>query len=284
VNQNQLYIIFLLLFIQVLSQTNGELEKDATLCSSHADKDTCSEVQLISDIYQCCLLKITTSAISNFKICGIQVKPISTFKKQMELPSTKALNKEIFGYIIYNYDFGTSPNYYKMNLDYECADGSFTFLYGYDTFTSEEIDILKSDNHCLRYIYNQDIFSSKEDCYDSVLLQSSKDQGLSCGYFEYNFKYSDGSTDTIKSCGIFNQDLVNYNQLDQKTKETIKTFVQDNTEEGKTITSYKVNLSDNKGNSLVYDSLSEEVSNENSEEPIQAPVPKWIIYPNIYWF
>ena len=154
-----------------------------------------------------------------------------------------------------------------MTLDYECIDGNFIFNYGYDIFTDEEITLLKSDNHCLRYNYNQDIFTSKEDCYNSVLLQSSKDEGLSCGYFEYNLKYSDGSSETIKSCGIFNKELINYNQLDQKTKETVKNFVTDNTETGKTITSYEVNLSDNDGNSLVYNSLSETVSNENSKEP-----------------
>ena len=43
-----------------------------------------------------------------------------------------------------------------MTLDYECIDGSFIFHYGYDTFTDEEINLLKSDNYCLRYIYHQD--------------------------------------------------------------------------------------------------------------------------------
>lgn len=57
-------------------------------------------------------------------------------------------------------------------MDYNCKDGNATYLFGYDTYTNEEIKVLKSDNHCLRFIYNDYLYNSstsKENCFNSDL-------------------------------------------------------------------------------------------------------------------
>ena len=75
-------------------------------------------------------------------------------------------------------------------MTYDCPDGKVTTKFGYDTYTEEEIDILQSDEHCLDYLYNYRTFSSKQECYDSLLLPSSINLGLTCGYYKYSIKYS----------------------------------------------------------------------------------------------
>ena len=77
-------------------------------------------------------------------------------------------------------------------------------------------------------------------------------------------KYSDGSSETIKSCGIFNKELENYSQLDEKTRQTIEAFVNENSYDGKIVSSYKVKLSDEDENNVFYDSLSQKVSEDGS--------------------
>ena len=61
----------------------------------------------------------------------------------MEDKSTKALYKEINSYVIYGYFNLSSVNQenYKLKMDWECKDGTAQHLFGYDTFTNDEIKV-----------------------------------------------------------------------------------------------------------------------------------------------
>jgi hypothetical protein len=287
IKNNQVVLYYLLIisfFTQIFSQNYDALLEDTITCMGNENTNNCTSVKLSSGVYQCCKLKTTTYS-SDYSLCSVQVTPISTFKNYLELKSTKALFKEIFGYVIYNtsytynYDYSSNTytynydyysNYLKIKMDYICKDGNATLKFGYDTYTNSEISVLQSSNHCLRYIYYDKLFTSKQDCFNSVLTQNAKDAGLSCGYFEFHLKYSDGLTDTIQICNIFNNDLISYGQLDDKTKESFESIVSTNKNSSKTVVSYNVEFSDKNGNTLVYDSTSQKVTSSTSNSKMNS--------------
>ena len=258
-------LIIIILFIQISSQDLDldELIKDSNLCTQHKDTTSCSSVQLHSGYYQCCKTNITVAGMS-ISSCGPQMTPISEYTRVMEMPSIKAIYKESFGIAKYHNDNEViNPNNIKMTTTYECPDGQVTTKFGYDTYTDEEIDILQSDEHCLDYMFNYREFSSKQECYDSLLLPSSISAGLSCGYFKYTIKYSDSSTYEIESCGIFNKDLLGQKSLDDQSKNGFKSFVKSNKEGGKVVLSYEVSLSNKEGQYLVYDSSVDRITSSS---------------------
>ena len=97
---NQITLSFFLLFLlvsQIIAQNYENLQQDITTCISYKDKTTCTNVELSSGIYQCCLVE--TTAYTNYRaystsFCSVQVTPIKTFKEVMEMESTKALYKK----------------------------------------------------------------------------------------------------------------------------------------------------------------------------------------------
>lgn len=266
--------LFIILCHQILSQIDEQIKEDAQKCRDNEDINTCTNVKLKSGIYQCC--KATYTSYSNYyysssssntlNLCLVQIDTIKTFNEEMERKSTKALYKEIWGYVVYSV---VKPDVdSKIEMIYNCKDGTWAFRFGFDTYTDEEIEILQSENHCMSYFYGLNEFTSKEECFNSEILPSSKKAGLSCGYFEFNIKYSDGTSQTIKSCNIFNKDIITNNHLDDKSKENFESFVNTNKNNEKTVVSFVVALSDDKENSVVYDSLTQSIKTNNSEKMI----------------
>jgi hypothetical protein len=267
IKNNRLILCCLLIISflsQIFSQSNDALLKDISLCMKNNNTKNCTNVRLTSGVYQCCNVNVYSSVVFQ-SICSVQITPISEFIKFMETGSIKALYKEIFGYIIYHNSLNsTIIDYIKFKADYVCKDGNTTIKFGYDTYSDSEINVLQSENHCLSYIYYDNFFTSKQNCFNSVLTQNAKDAGLSCGYFEFHLKYSDGLTDTIQICNIFNSELINYGQLDDKTKESFETIISTYKDGTKVVISYNVEFSDKKGNTLFYDSTTQKVTG-NSE-------------------
>lgn len=88
---NQITLSFFLLFLfisQIIAQNYKNLQQDITTCISYNDKTTCTNVELLSGFYQCCL--VATTAYTNYgaystSFCSVQVTPIKTFKEVMEM-------------------------------------------------------------------------------------------------------------------------------------------------------------------------------------------------------
>ena len=271
------YLLIIILLNQTLAQAYDEIIKDSTSCTSHQDRNTCSSVKLSSGIYQCCRVDTTTFIYGEHSasMCSIQIKPIKILQEELEKETTKALYKEMWGYIFYSHGPSTI-SIMKALLNYDCIDGKATVKFGFDTYTNEEIKILQSENHCMSYFYGFNEFTSKEECFNSVLLPSSEKLGLTCGYFEFNIKYSDGTSENIKSCNIFNKDVITSARLDDKSKESFESFVHSNQDDGKIVLSYQVAFSDDEGNNVVYDSLTQRINLKNSQKIISTV--KYLIF------
>ena len=263
-HQRRLLFCFLLILLsaEIATINPNDYMDDITKCTSFQDTNNCVNVVLKTEEVQCCLVKISMLYIYPYSttMCSVLNKPIKLLKERMEKESNKAIMKEAFGYV--SYQMVPGMNNIKEIIDYTCIDGKWQMKYGFDTYTTEEIAILKGENHCLRYLFGK-AFISKEECFNSTLLQSSLDAGLSCGYYQFDLTYSDGSTESLKSCGIFNSDSVEYGQLDSKSTEMMSSFINNNKDGNKIVLSYKVELSDKKGNNMVYDSTTGKVITNN---------------------
>ncbi len=259
-------LIYVMLFSQILNKKYEDIIDDTIKCTSHLNTDTCPSVELSLNLLQCCKVEMTVyigeEIISTSTMCSVAINPIKTYQEELEKDTTKALFKEMWGYSLYNPNSGI-PSSMKTLTDYTCKDGSFSLKFGFDTYTDDEIEILKGGNHCLSYFYGFNQFTSKEKCYNALILPSSEKSGLSCGYFEFTIKFTDGTSVSIKTCDIFNKDVITNGHLDDKTKESFQNFVNANSQEGKIALSYVVSFSDNKGNNVVYDSLTQSIKTDS---------------------
>ncbi len=161
----------------------------------------------------------------------------STKEAQQFESSTKiqSLLKELFGFSVYGIpelnenereEFANSLRHKQI---YKCKDGDYTFSYGYYDYTSQDKEIIKSDKYCLRYFYSyvldEDFLNnmpSKEKCFNADMLQSSKNNGIEYGYFEFNIKFVSGKSKIFKSCYLLSNDVFSTKKIDSESKEIFK--------------------------------------------------------------
>ena len=170
-------------------------EDEETCLKAEYNEESCFKVTLQTKNSQCCLLEfITPKNVSrNCSLLGGSLEGLNN--EQVNSP----MLKELAGYQIYALEMHDVIHMQK----YKCKDGSVTISYGYDEYSDEEISILKSEKNCLNYFYGlyHDYFYkekiiTEDDCFQADMLQTSKDGGIECVYFEYQFKFLDGSSKT----------------------------------------------------------------------------------------
>ena len=194
--------------------------------------------------------------------------------KLTQTEGSKAFLKETFGFSIFgdprnvdNYEYLIKE--LKMYQNYKCKDGELSIYYGYDTYTNEEQNILKSEKHCLYYFYGyalrphdyMDNLPTQEDCFKANMLQSSKDSGLKCSYFNFTFKDLDGNLIPYSTCYFYIPGSITF---DERSTAAFK-FLCINILNGYgTCQDYSLDLIDEDGNTLKYNSLTGQVGSDTS--------------------
>ena len=159
--------------------------------------------------------------------------------------------------------FGRNNENFIFNQEIKCKGKSTNLDININSLTNKEINILNSDNHCL-YYFSQSISKgknykvSKERCFNADLIQSSKDAGIECGYYNFTLIYGNGKIKNYQTCYLFNPDFINYKKFDFYSKiniETlIETFIDVDKRNGEFI-SYKINISLSNEKSFTYNSI-----------------------------
>lgn len=229
------------------------------------DKELCfSKTSLLNTPnYQCCILEYIDHEGKEVN-CSLTGQPIEKIKEQKNSIKLQAFIKEIVGFQIYKMDFNATE--LRHIQKYDCHDGNFEIRYGYEEYSSDDKVKLKSDKHCLRYFYSpsldpynfKDNFPTNSDCYNADLLQSSKEVGVKCGYSEFNIKFLDGKSEVYKTCYFYDSDAVKTKSYDEQSTINFDQYVMMVTQ-GQYL-SYTVEISDDSGNKLKYDSLTKEVT------------------------
>lgn len=274
------YLFILFLLIASVKQKDNEnkdlqdLIDDEYACNqAEYNIESCFPIKLTTKNAQCCLFEHTYYDGSK-KSCEVFPTSIKEEKKNIDINKISATAKEVNGFRAYILSNPSSEEEIKKliiemasKMNYKCKDGEITFTYGNDTYTSSEVNILKSSNHCLRYFYSfilDEDYKSKvnenKTCFNADLMKSSKDEGIECGYLEFNFVTYDGNNDKYKTCYIYNENLLSNSRIDILTKsiflDSARSIMM---KEEKSYESYTVNFVNSKGKSYTYDPLSGKV-------------------------
>lgn len=230
-------------------------------CINNKDTSTCSQVPMKSGIYQCCRTRISGSYYNSYQngwihdMCNIWISQDFT-QDQIESMQGSYQEAITFFSIVYNLHI---PDY---KMEYTCPKNSYTLNYGQGSFTQEEIDIIKSENYCLRLYYEglyqlgyvSDFVTNertitKDICMNGLTLPNSKN---SCGYASFNFKLADGTTKTVSTCMMLSSAFYETKNLDKLLEEDFKQF---NSFGDESIVSFDVEMTNKDGKVLSYNSL-----------------------------
>lgn len=120
---------------------------------------------------------------------------------------------------------------------------------------------------------------SKDKCFNADISESYKNNGIECGYYEFNIKFISGKSKIFKSCYLLSNDIFSTKKIESESKANFQAMgVMFAQYVGETFLSYTLDLSDSKGNKLSYDSLNDKVSN-----PSQQVHHKLLFIQNIYF-
>jgi hypothetical protein len=235
--------------------------------------------------FQCCILDFQ-SKDESFKNCSLLGGSIEQINEQKNSKMTKAILREIYGFNLFKFqsDFDT-----KHSQKYDCQDGKAEIYYGYEEYSFADEEKLKSNKHCLRYFYSYAIdydfkekFPTNNDCYNADLLPTSKDAGLKCGYGEFNLKYTSGQSEVYKTCYFYDSNAIKTKTFDDESTSAFDIYAWNvGSREGDSLLSYTVEISDDSGNKLRYDSLTKQVtipSASSSSKGIKDYKSKYLLY------
>lgn len=189
--------------------------------------------------------------------CKTLINPISIINNEMQTTKGKQFYQEYLAKRFYE----KSPKDGLIQEIYNCSDGTQILSFNSSTYSKEDENIIKSNNHCFKYS-NRDLNVTKETCYSADLTKPSIDAGLTCGYYEFDLKFKDESSDKFSSCYIFNDDIITTKSLGHLIKSMIDNKVDDSSE-GKELSYYKVRFSNSKNQILNYDSSTGNIDYES---------------------
>ena len=220
-------------------------------CKSET-KDECLAETIPNEYAQCCYIN-AIAPDGNYDYCSFYLKDIKGFENILNTKAYKAYLRETNGL-----------QYEGENVKYEttmnCNNGKLTINNDYE-YNEDEKKILTSKKHCLDK-YNSKLSNYTYDvgkCEDGLLLDSSKKDGLECGYSLFNIKINSKKTITYKTCILFNFEM-NYNLFklspDGQRNEVERIIKEQKYE---SFESYTFEQYNTKGKKIKYDSKNDKI-------------------------
>lgn len=250
----------------LLENTMDTLVDDASFsdCSDiRGDEATCKAATPLLDNFQCCHLEIVTDDYVQDSQCMPLPLGIEVIEELKSLNQFNAVVKESFGFVNYNYE-KVDDEMLNAKVNIKCPKKDMTFTP--PQYTENEISILKNEKHCLNYFVNsfQNMLEPVK-CENGLLLDSSKEAGLECGYITFSVKLKTDqiTVPSFQTCFLFNLEfyskIVNSDLgegLKKISKETINQLIGKYApKEAKYfLDSYSIEFRNAKGDKVIYDS------------------------------
>ena len=278
-------LFFLLFLLSTINISQEEDDYDPTLnpendkayCEdkSEALSSTKCQDRKLSGNRLCCNIE---EATADGPIESCEVK--TTFEEQQRIVgSSLVINKELGGLQIYNPKYGgvsgSTLEERKQNIrrtiTITCATWDFfvNIIDDHD-YTSEDIAILESENHCLSYFAPILMHTSsnrrsvtKETCNNALLLSSTKQKGISCGYMEIDIQESHNIVETRKTCFLYDPNVKNNKVLDEATRLNLNALSKKATDDS---INYSFKIYPANGNGYSYDSKTGSVQDATYED------------------
>ena len=240
--------------------------------------------------FQCCILDFQ-SKDESFKNCSLLGGSIEQINEQKNSKMIKAILREIYGFTLFIFQSDGDTNFdARHSQKYDCQDGKTEINYGYEEYNSADEEKLKSNKHCLRYFYSYAIdynfkekFPTNNDCYNADLLPTSEDAGLKCGYGEFNLKYISGNSEVYRTCYFYDSNAIKTKTFDDQSTNAFDIYAWTvSSSEGDSLLSYTVDISDDNGNKLRYDSLTKQVTipstSQSSSKGVKDIKSKYLLF------
>ena len=226
-----LYIFWILFSIISNDEDDDYLaQMEADKCASRSSSpNTCREVILTNGRLCCEIWEKNADNVQ--ETCEMK----TTYEDQMLIVgSSEIINKEQAGLAIYNDKYGGTygENIQERKFEIQrtititCSEWKFSVDIVKGEYSEEEINILKSDHHCLSYYnpYLKHTISSRrkvtrDTCYKASLLPSTRESGISCGYMEIDFEEPNfKKIEKRITCFLYDSKVVSSKTLDEATR------------------------------------------------------------------
>ena len=269
-------LFFLLLLLSTINISLGDDEYDPTydpaydkiFCENSDSSEPCQS-RILTGGRLCCDIHEET-ADETQESCEVK----TTLEEQKRIVgSSEVINKELGGLQIYNSKYGgvagstveERKDDIRRTITITCSSWSYSVnIIDDHEYTTEDIAILQSDNHCLSYFnpYLKHTGSNRravtrETCYKASLLPSTIRSGISCGYMEIDIK-EPLATEKRTTCFLYDPNVANNKVLDEATRLNMNTMTR-KIEDDNINYNYTIYKSNGKGYS--YDSLTAKVTN-----------------------
>lgn len=236
-----LLLFFLIIFVfadEEIDVTDNTLEMDIQTCAE-TDYENCGNAPILTPGHICCKIEETTHDDD------VQTCELKTTREDQDrlVGSSFIINKELGGLSLYNEKYGGVPGnitereqqiYREISID--CGSWNFyVSILNKEDYTSKDIQILQSDNHCLSYFNPILIHTSanrryvdRKTCFKASLLDSTKAAGISCGYMEITIIEQPTVIETRKTCFLYDPKVAETGILDEASKGNLNTLTRKN--------------------------------------------------------
>ena len=235
--------IFLILFNFISNDEDEDyvIQVESDLCTSSQPR-ACRDVKLSGG--RLCCEYFENNADEVQETCEMK----TTKEAHMSIVgSSKIINKELGGLAIYNEEYGgmSGGNITERKFEVQrtititCATWSFSVDIIDGEYSQEEINILESNKHCLSYFnpYLKHTTTNRRKvtrdiCYKALLLPSTKESGISCGYMEIDIKEPSGSEEKRATCFLYDPKVSSSKTLDEATRLNLNDMTKKNEDDG----------------------------------------------------
>ena len=275
-------LFFLLLLLSTINISLGDDEYDPTsdpaydkiFCENSDSSEPCQS-RILTGGRLCCDIHEET-ADETQESCEVK----TTLEEQKRIVgSSEVINKELGGLQIYNSKYGgvagstveERKDDIRRTITITCSSWSYSVnIIDDHEYTTEDIAILQSDNHCLSYftpilmhISSNRRSVSRSTCNNALLLSSTKEQGISCGYMEIDIQESHNIVEKRKTCFLYDPNVKNNKVLDEATRLNLNALSK-KAEDNSINYSFKIYPAD--GNGYSYDSKTGTVQDATYKE------------------
>ena len=277
-----LVLLFLLSTINISQEQDNydptlNPENDKAYCEdkSEALSSTKCQDRILSGDRLCCNIE---EATADGPIESCEVK--TTLEEQIRIVgSSVVINKELGGLQMYNPKYGgvsgstleERKDNIRRTITITCASWQYSVnIIDDHDYTKEDIAILESDNHCLSYFAPILMHTSsnrrsvtKETCNNALLLSSTKQKGISCGYMEIDIQESHNIVETRKTCFLYDPNVKNNKVLDEATRLNLNALSKKATDDS---INYSFKIYPANGNGYCYDSKTGSIQDATYED------------------
>ena len=272
-------LLILILNLGIKSDFVDDNYSDMMNCI-YTDIDKCASTKLKTKNLECCRFEIEyldgrSSRYEDDDNVNVCSAVFTTYVSQSMMKQIESIAIEEFG-ILKAYANLDIP---RLRETITCTSAKATYEFGRYTYTSTDLEKLKSKNHCLYLYFNsigQNLFNDKsisidkEKCVNAESLDVTKGADIYCAYADAAILYSDGTKNEFKTCYFLPSESIKSKKLDPTTEAALQRATSNEaTKDGKTIEEYEVKMVDKTGRTLTYNSVEGVITSSNNSNKLR---------------